>query len=161
MLPDQRLAVLALGLSSAIAVGIGTGVPAETSGKHLIEDSPIDRSMTNEPGNPEKGKQLVRDTSRATCLICHSLPIADEPDPGNIGPPLAGVADRYSEGELRLRLVNPKALNPETIMPSYFQSTGFSRVAEEYRDQSIYSAQEIEDVISYLLTLSDREHVAE
>ena len=121
--------------------------------KYVVEDLEIRRSLTGSPGNPMRGEQLVRDTDRATCLICHDMPIEGEPDPGNIGPPLAGVALRYSAGELRLRLVDPKLFNPDTIMPSYFRLDDLYRVAQEYRNRSIYSAQDIEDVVAYLLTL--------
>ena len=95
----------------------------------------------------------MRDADNATCLICHSVPIEGEPDPGNIGPPLAGVGSRYSEGELRLRLVEPQFLNPETVMPSYYRSEGLHRVAIEYEERTVYDASEIEDVIAYLMTL--------
>ena len=114
----------------------------------------IPESLTGRAGDPERGRRIVRDPDRATCLICHAMPIEEEPDPGNIGPPLNGVASRYTAGELRLRLVDPKRLNPETVMPSYFAREGFHRVAPDYRGRSIYSASEIEDVIAYLLTLT-------
>lgn len=118
------------------------------------ENFAIPESLTGQPGNPARGERIVRDPDKATCLICHAIPIEGEPDPGNIGPPLHGVAGRYTAGELRLRLVDPKRLNPETVMPSYYARNGLHRVAPEYRGRSIYSARELEDVIAYLLTLS-------
>ncbi len=105
------------------------------------------------PGDPVRGERIVRDANNATCLICHALPIPDEPDPGDIGPPLHGVGSRYTAGELRLRLVDPKQFNPETVMPSYYRRDGLHRVAAEYEGQTIYRAQEIEDVVAWLLTL--------
>ena len=107
------------------------------------------------PGNAIKGERIVRDRDKVTCLVCHSIPISNEPDPGDIGPSLHGVGSRYSPGELRLRLVDPKLLNPETVMPSYFTREGLNRVATDYQGKTIYTAQEIEDVIAYLLTLTD------
>ena len=97
----------------------------------------------------------MRDADNATCLICHAVPIEREPDPGNIGPPLDGVGSRYTAGELRLRLVEPQVLNPETVMPSYFRIEGLHRVAAEYEGRTVYDAGEIEDVIAYLMTLVD------
>lgn len=120
---------------------------------YRITNFAIPESLTGRPGDPARGERIVRDPNRATCLICHAIPIEGEPDPGNIGPPLDGVASRYTAGELRLRLVDPKRLNPETVMPSYFARQGFHRVAPEYRGRSIYTASELEDVIAYLLTL--------
>ena len=118
------------------------------------ESFEIPEPLTGRPGNPARGERIVRDPDKATCLICHAIPIDGEPDPGNIGPPLHGVASRYTAGELRLRLVDPKRLNPETVMPSYYARDGLHRVASEYRGRTIYSASELEDVIAFLLALS-------
>lgn len=114
----------------------------------------LDTPLTAEPGNPGRGRLIVRDTARATCLICHELPIPEEPDQGRIGPSLAGIGARLTPGELRLRLVDPKTANPDTIMPSYFRTEGLHRVAEAYRGQTIYTAQQIEDVVAYLSGLT-------
>ena len=120
---------------------------------YRIVDSAIPESLTGRPGDAVRGEQIVRDVSNATCLICHAISIAGERDPGNIGPPLDGVGLRYSAGELRLRLVDPKYLNAETIMPSYFQASGLYRVDPDFENRPIYSAQDIEDVVAYLQTL--------
>ena len=121
--------------------------------EYEIVDFAIPHSLTGVAGDPERGERIVRDADNATCLICHSVPIEGEPDPGNIGPPLDGVGSRYTEGELRLRLVEPQFLNPETVMPSYYRSDGLHRVASEYEGRAVYDASEIEDVIAYLMTL--------
>jgi sulfur-oxidizing protein SoxX len=83
------------------------------------------------------------------------MPIPDEPDPGNIGPDLAGIATRYTAAELRLRLVDPKIINPSTVMPAYYSLRNLKRVEEQYVGQTIYSAQDIEDVVAFLLTLTE------
>jgi len=127
---------------------------ADDSPGDRVENLALPESLTGRAGDPARGERVVRDPDRASCLICHAIPIEGEPDPGNIGPPLHGVAGRYTAGELRLRLVDPKRLNPETVMPSYFAREGLHRVAPEYQGRSIYSASEVEDVIAYLLTLS-------
>ena len=56
-------------------------------------------------------------------------------------------------GQLRLRLVDASLLNPETLMPSYYRREGFERVATAWKGRTVLEAQEIEDVIAYLLTL--------
>ena len=121
---------------------------------YRVENHAIHESLTGRPGDPARGARIVRDPDKATCLICHAIPIEGEPDPGNIGPPLDGVASRYTAGQLRLRLVDPKRLSPDTVMPSYYAHDGHHRVAAEFRGRSIYSASEVEDVIAYLMTLS-------
>jgi sulfur-oxidizing protein SoxX len=113
----------------------------------------IPNPLTDSPGNPGRGLQTIRDVANVTCLICHKMPIAGEPDQGEIGPPLDGVGSRYTPGELRLRLVNPKAFNPNTIMPAYYRVEGLTRVLQQYRDKTIYTAQQIEDVVAYLVQL--------
>ena len=140
---------------SAALLGVWlTATAADEPATYRIENLAIPESLTGRAGDPARGERIARDPDKATCLICHAIPIEGEPDPGDIGPPLHGVASRYTAGELRLRLVDPKRLNPETVMPSYYARGGHHRVAPEYRGRSIYSASEIEDVIAFLLTLT-------
>jgi L-cysteine S-thiosulfotransferase len=122
---------------------------------YQIVGESIPAPLTATPGNPDRGRLTVRDVANVTCLICHKMPIAGEPDQGEIGPPLMGVGSRYTPGELRLRLVNPKALNPDTIMPAYYRVDGLNRVLPLYRDRPIYTAQQIEDVVAFLASLKD------
>jgi sulfur-oxidizing protein SoxX len=82
------------------------------------------------------------------------MPLPQRQFHGTVGPPLDGIGSRASAGALRLRLVDPKVINPATIMPAYYKVEGFHRVLERYRDRPILTAQHIEDVIAYLLTLT-------
>ena len=143
-----RIALRAVALSGLAAVTL-SAEPLD----YEIVDFAIPRSLTGAAGDPVRGELIVRDADNATCLICHAVPIEGEPDPGNTGPPLDGVGSRYSAGELRLRLVEPQFLNPETVMPSYYRSDGLHRVAAEHEGRTVYDAGEIEDVVAYLLTL--------
>ena len=54
---------------------------------------------------------------------------------------------------MRLRLANSKRLNPETIMPAYYQTDGLTQVAKNLQGQPLLAAQQIEDVLAYLVTL--------
>lgn len=120
------------------------GAPAQTLGP-----------LTDVPGDPVRGRAVARDLEKATCLICHAMPIPEEPNHGDIGPSLAGVGGRLTPAQLRQRIVDPTALNPATVMPAYFRRDGLHRVLARFADQSIYSAQEVEDVVAYLATLRD------
>ena len=142
----------------AVAAAIVMAAPAAAQdlAPYRVEGLSIPEPLTDSPGNPDRGRQIVRDITNATCLICHAMPIPEEPDHGNIGPPLDGVGSRYDAGELRLRLVDPKAINPDTIMPSYYRTEGLYRVREQFRGRPIYTAQQIEDVVAYLTTLKDQ-----
>ena len=119
-----------------------------------IIDFAIPEPLAEVPGDPVRGLAIVIDATNATCLICHTMPIPDQPDQGNLAPDLAGVGSRYTGAELRLRLVNAKFLNPDTIMPAYYWLEGLVRVQEQYAGQTVYGPQDIEDVIAYLLTLT-------
>ena len=112
------------------------------------------KALTNIPGDATRGRALLRDMSRASCLICHRISQLDEKDQGEIGPALDGIASRLDAAQLRQRIVDPRRLNSDTIMPPYFALDNLFEVAAAYRGKTIYSAQEIEDVVSYLLTLT-------
>ena len=72
---------------------------------------------------------------------------------GNLAAPLGGVGARLGEGQLRLQIVDSMRLNPQTIMPSYYRVDGLNRVAATFRGKPVLTAQQIEDVVAYLLTL--------
>jgi sulfur-oxidizing protein SoxX len=111
--------------------------------------------LTSAPGDPVRGMQLAIDSEKGNCIICHAIPGAAIPAgaSGDIAPTLAGVGSRYSAGELRQRIANPKEANAETIMPAYFVTEGLYRVQSRYAGLPILTAQEIEDVVAYLETL--------
>jgi sulfur-oxidizing protein SoxX len=108
--------------------------------------------LTATPGDPGRGREVVLGRE-ANCLFCHVVPETGQRFMGNIGPPLAGVGTRLTAGQLRLRIVDPTRLNREAVMPAYHKVEGLDRVAPAYRGKPILSAQQVEDVIAYLLTL--------
>jgi len=77
----------------------------------------------------------------------------DFPFHGNIGPELTDVASNLTEGEMRLRLVNPKVVNPDTIMPAFYRTEGLHRVMKKFQGKPVLTDQEIEDIIAFLKTL--------
>ena len=86
------------------------------------------------------------------CLLCHSGPFPEERFQGNLAPDLRNAA-RLTEGEIRQRIVDPTKANPQSIMPAYYRSEGLARVAPAYRGKTVLTAEQIEDVVAYLLTL--------
>ena len=110
-------------------------------------------ALTEQPGDVERGRRIALDRERGDCVICHAMPLPERQFHGTLGLPLDGVGSRYSAAELRLRLVNPKLLTPDTIMPAYSTIQGLHRVLERYRGKPILNAQEVEDVVAYLLSL--------
>jgi len=112
----------------------------------------IPNSLTDEVGNINNGRDIAL-SRKGNCLACHEIPMADDIFHGNIGPSLAGVGNRYTIAELRLRLVNPYVLNPDSVMPAFYKVRDLKRVDKNFREKTILTAQEIEDVINWLFTL--------
>jgi sulfur-oxidizing protein SoxX len=104
-------------------------------------------------GDARRGRAIVADRQVGMCLLCHRAPIPEERFQGDLAPDLAGVGARLSSDELRARIVDPRRANPNTIMPAYFSTDGLTRVAPAYRGKTIFSAQQLEDVVAYLATL--------
>ena len=119
-----------------------------------IVGNTIPQPLTKQPGDPARGRRVIADASNSTCLICHEVPaLAELPDQGKIAPPLEGLGSRYTAAELRLRLVNAKLITPDTMMPAYYRTEGLTRVQPQFAGRTIYSAQDIEDAIAFLLTI--------
>jgi sulfur-oxidizing protein SoxX len=59
----------------------------------------------------------------------------------------------YSKDELRLRIINPKLINPDTIMPAYYVKVKNPRTPKKYFNRTILIAQEVEDLVEYLHSL--------
>jgi L-cysteine S-thiosulfotransferase len=115
----------------------------------------IPASLTGSPGDAARGRAIVADRQVGLCLLCHTAPIAEERFQGNLAPSLAGAGSRWSEGQLRLRLVDASRLNADTIMPPYYRTGGLQRVAKSFSGKTILSAGQIEDVVAYLVSLKD------
>ncbi|MFO1081708.1 MAG: sulfur oxidation c-type cytochrome SoxX [Reyranellaceae bacterium] len=106
-------------------------------------------------GDPARGRAIVANRTVGLCLLCHSAPIAEERFQGNLAPSLAGAGTRWSEAQLRLRIVDAARLNPDTIMPPYFRTEGLVHVARPFAGRTLLSAQQVEDVVAWLATLKD------
>ena len=103
-------------------------------------------------GNIERGKKTFI-SRKVNCLSCHEAPIIEEKFQGNFGPPLGGIGSRYNKEELRLRVIDSKSINPNSIMPSYFKKIKYERTPREFLNRTILSAQEVEDLVEYLYSL--------
>jgi sulfur-oxidizing protein SoxX len=122
---------------------------------YTVVGDAIPAPLTGVAGDPARGRVIVTSRQRGLCLLCHSGPFPEERFQGDLAPSLAGVGSRLSEGQLRLRLVDSRKLDPGTIMPSYYRTDGLNRVGDAWRDKPVLSAEEIEDVVAFLATLRD------
>lgn len=110
-------------------------------------------SLTGVAGDASKGRSIVANRQVGLCLLCHTGPIPEERFQGNLAPSLAGAGSRWTEGQLRLRMVDARTLNPQSIMPAYYRTEGLMRVSQNLQGQPLLNGQQIEDVVAFLMTL--------
>lgn len=124
-------------------------------------DGAVATSLTGTPGNAENGAILMN-KGAGNCIACHEVSaLSHLPFHGEIGPMLDGVADRWSEAELRGIVANAKIMFEGSMMPSFYKTSGFTRLGDAYTGKAhpegevkpLLTAQEIEDVVAYLMTL--------
>lgn len=147
-----RLGIGLLGFGGALFTA-GTAV-AEPLVQYDVDQAAysIPKPLTDEAGDPGRGLDVAVNRKKGNCLACHAMPV-DQPFQGAIGPPLQGVGTRYEAGQLRLRVVNAKAFNPMTIMPGFYRVEDLHRVTSDFEGKPILNAQEVEDIVAYLITL--------
>lgn len=138
-------------LLAALLLLLGGGAAAQPV---MVGDA-IPASLTGAPGDAARGRAVVLDRQRGLCLLCHGGPFPEERFQGDLAPSLAGVGARLNPGQLRLRMVDGRRLNPDTIMPSYFSLEGLVRVGRPWQGRTVLTAEEIEDVVAFLAGLRD------
>jgi sulfur-oxidizing protein SoxX len=130
---------------------IATFIPLSTA---RAQAEAIDQPLTDVPGDAPRGRAIVGNRQVGLCLLCHTAPIPEERFQGTIAPNLGGAGARWTEGQLRLRIVDSKRLNPQTMMPSYGAATDrLVRVGAAWKGKPVLAPQQIEDVVAYLRTL--------
>jgi sulfur-oxidizing protein SoxX len=150
----------AIGFAVLMSVMPGAGTLAASAevrdanlAPYVIADLGIARPLTDKPGNPTEGRKVAVGQQLGNCLACHKLPIPEEDFHGEIGPDLHGVGGRLTAAMLRLRIVDPKRVNPATSMPAFYKVDGLHRVIKNKQGQPMLTAQQVEDLVAYLLTL--------
>lgn len=128
---------------------------AQAEPAYQAVDDGIPQPLVATSGDAVRGRAIVASRQTGLCLLCHSAPIAEERFQGNLATDLAGAGTRWSEAQLRLRLVDARRLNPASIMPAYYRTEGLQRVGEAWQGRTVLSAQQIEDVVAWLRTLRD------
>ena len=152
----MKISIL-VAFAAVIGIAAGSVALAQDSMelvKFMIDDeSSIAQSLTGKPGDATAGRAAAINRKQGNCLACHVMPIPEQPFHGQIGPDLAGIADRYTAGELRLRVVDSKVINPDSFMPAFYRNTGYHRVLKKFQGKTILSAEQVEDIVAYLMTL--------
>ena len=130
-----------------------TNAHSVSPGAYNVVDGGIPVALTNAPSDAVNGRMIVGNRQIGMCMLCHQAPIAEDRFQGDISTNLAGVGARWTVPQLRLRIVNSRQINPESVMPAYYRTEGLERVTTSARDKPILDAQQIEDVVAWLASL--------
>ena len=144
---------------SVTALGAAEIEPTAVS----FEDGAVSQSLSAVAGDAAAGREIVGSKKLGNCIACHQVTdLEDVPFHGEIGPPLDGAGERWSEAELRGIVANAKMTFEDTMMPSFYKTEGFIRPGKAYTGKAaddtfgpILTAQQIEDVVAYLTTLKE------
>lgn len=153
--------VLALSCATLVA-GAVSAEPVDPNDVVYDEYGAINESLSGAPGDAASGAKIMVTRSKGNCVACHAVTaLNDAPFHGEVGPTLDYAGASWSEAELRGIVANAKKTYEGTVMPAFYKTSGFLRpgraytgkAAEESELTPILSAQEIEDVVAFLLTL--------
>ena len=142
-------------LAAVLVVSVADTAWAQGGSPYTVVGDALPKALADKPGDAARGRAIVANRTVGLCLLCHSGPIPEERFQGNLAPSLEGAGLRSTPGQLRLRLVDARRLNPDTIMPPYYRLDGLTRVAKNFQGKTVFTAQQIEDVVAYLATLKD------
>ena len=152
------LSILAFAAST---IGATAGEVAPTA--VVYTDGSVEMSLSGTAGDPAEGRKIVGSKGLGNCVACHMVSDLEEiPFHGEIGPMLDGAGERWSEAELRGIVSNAKMMFEDSVMPSFYKTEGFIRPGNAYTGKAaddtfapLLSAQQIEDVVAYLVTLKE------
>jgi len=148
MVARRRTALMVLALVPAMAAG--------QTADYRVEGDGIPQPLVEVDADAATGRSVLLDRERGHCLLCHRVASLDAPSQGNLGPELSAVGARLTAAQLRLRLVDAERLNLATAMPSYHRVRGLRQVHPDFAGQPLLAAAEIEHLVAFLLTLTER-----
>ena len=141
---------LAISLSGVIATAHAVAAPMPA---YRVVDGGIAVALTELPGDATRGRDIATNRQVGMCQLCHQVPASNDRFQGDIATSLAGAGARWTVPQLRLRIVDSRRVNEDSVMPAYFKTDGLSRVAGAWRDRPILNAQQVEDVVAWLGSL--------
>lgn len=140
------------GAGWVLALSLCLTTPSPLFAQTFVADQ-ILASLSGQLGDVTRGRALVVSRQAGLCILCHSGPFPEDRFQGNLAPDLAASSAQLSSAQLRARIVDASRFNPDTIMPAYFRTEGLTRVAPQFAGKTILTAQEIEDVVAFLVSL--------
>jgi len=97
----------------------------------------------------ERGRKLLLNRQETGCVLCHTIPGLK--DGGEMGPNLTGLSQRLTADQIRMRIADPRLINPQSFMPAYFSTEGLHNVAKPLIGKTVLTEQGLEDIVAYLL----------
>ena len=155
----MRLSTLSLAVTLAAGAAMADSVaPADV----VYTDGSVEQSLSGAAGDAAAGAKVMANRGQGNCVACHEVSALDAAFQGNVGPSLDGAADRWEEAQLRGIISNPKMMFEGTVMPAFYKTEGFNRPGDGYTGNAaegaiepILTAQQVEDVVAFLLTLKE------
>ena len=153
-------------LSTCAAIAVATMAFSEGVAPDDVDFSEygeIEASLSGQSGDAAAGLDIMVARGKGNCIACHQVTALDEyPFHGEVGPSLDGIGEYRSAAALRGIVANAKMTYDGTIMPAFYRTSGFTRPGNAFTGKAaegelapLLTAQEIEDVVAYLLTLKD------
>lgn len=157
----MRILVLTTALIGAISLSASADEVLPTAVS--FNEGSVELSLSGVAGDAVNGRKIVGDKKQGNCVACHQVSsLSDVPFQGEIGPMLDGAGERWSEAELRGIVANAKMMFEDSLMPSFYKTEGFIRPGKAYTGKAaddtfapLLSAQQIEDVVAFLVTLKE------
>jgi L-cysteine S-thiosulfotransferase len=121
----------------------------------LLVGDGMPQPLSDVPGDATRGRAIVVSRQQGLCLLCHSGPsaFAEVREQGNLASNLEGAGSRWTAAQLRLRVADARRLDPQGLMPSFYKTGGLTQVGAAWQGKTVLTAQEVEDVLAFLLTL--------
>jgi len=147
-----RLTLAAAALCVVTSFAAAKDIPP---GDVEIMDGKIAEPVSDAQVSVAEGRKAFADRGLGNCLACHAnAEMSDQLFHGEVGPPLDGVAERWTPEELRAIVVNSKAVfGEQTVMPGFYSLEVGQNVAEKYAGKTILTAEQVESIVAYLATL--------
>lgn len=140
-------------LFASLVLAACSSVATAQTVPHTITNDGIITPLTAQAGDVNRGREIASSRQIGMCILCHQIPNSPDKFQGDIATQLAGAGARWSVPQLRLRIVDSRRMNAESVMPAYHKVAGLSRVGAAWRDKPILDAQQVEDVVAWLATL--------
>lgn len=143
-------------MALALTAGCLTATSATATAQLLhyrVVDDGIPLALTAQAGDPARGREIAVNRQVGLCVLCHQLPLSSDRFQGDIATSLSGAGARWTVPQLRLRIVDSRRVNAESVMPAYYKVQSLTRVGATWRDTPILNGQQVEDVVAWLASL--------